>query len=152
MCRVFCQHNFQLFSCLEDLSINYTARLEWLYYGMVTCAAELSEVPLLCWSKITWLWKPCVEKLMEKLWCEFEADMGFSQERALTSCPSWGRGTLSLQAWSHGRRNTVSECLYLPQGHLKEANHWNACVWRETPVSIKQALCIIDCSFRSRDS
>ena len=65
--------------------------MEWLCYGMVPYAAELSEVPLLCWSKITWLQKPGVEKLMEKLWCEFGPDTGFSQWRAVASCPSWGR-------------------------------------------------------------
>lgn len=115
--------------------------MEWLCYGMVLCAAELSKVPLLCWSKITWLQKPGVEKLMEKLWCVWTRHRGFSQRRAVASCPSWVRGTHSLQAWSQSRRNTVSECLYRAQGQLRKPAI-KMLVFGEGPLQASSRPCV----------
>ena len=58
----------------------------------------------------------------------------------------------SLQAWSQGRRNTVSECLYLAQGQLRKPTI-KMPVFLEGPLQTSsRPLCIIDCSWRSRES
>lgn len=89
-------------------------RLDWLWYGMVLFTAEVPEVPLLCWPKVTCLWTSgCGGVEGEAMgWMgpgsgrlvNGEQRLFFPVERAANTHLSW----------SQDRKNTVSVSLSHP--------------------------------------
>lgn len=75
-----CERSFFLYiECVElyALKIILTlVKLEWPWYGMVLFTAEVPEVPLLCWPKQPAFEHRRVEKLREKLWHEWDQEVG----------------------------------------------------------------------------
>lgn len=140
------------FLCIESVELHALkiiltlVKLEWLWYGMVLFTAEVPEVPLLCWPKITCLWTSgCGEVEGEAMaWMGPGSGRLVNGEQRLFS--QW-RERHAFTCLGAKTERILCQCRYPAQVHPRRQSHYNKMpMFGEGPLQTSNNQCIIGLS------